>query len=377
MTVNLIELTQDQRQRRRFRRQASMEKPEPRVELIAGCDIAPEPINWLWPGWLASGKLHVLAGPPGTGKTTVAAALAGTITSGGEWPDQSVSPQGNVLIWSGEDEPADTLVPRLMAAGADLKSVFFVDKIHDQGVERSFDPATDMQPLLAAVRAIGGIRLLIIDPLVSVVQGDSHKNAEVRRGLQPLVTLAGEMGCAVLGITHFSKGTGGKDPVERISGSIAFGALARIVYVTAKLPDDELCAGGRIFCRSKSNIGPDEGGFRYELRQIELESHPDIKASRVQWGSPVSGSARELLTRAEETQTNAQVRADMPQDLWLFDYLTHQPQPATRCMEEALAAGFSKKQIRDARERLRVVSSKAGFDGGWTWSLPEGTFSLE
>jgi putative DNA primase/helicase len=374
MTVNLIELTHDQRQRRRFRRHGALENSEPRVELIAGCDIAPEPINWLWPGWLASGKLHVLAGPPGTGKTTVAAALAGTITSGGEWPDQSASPQGNVLIWSGEDEPADTLVPRLMAAGADLKAVFFVDKTHEQGVERSFDPATDMQPLLAAVRAIGGIRLLIIDPIVSVVQGDSHKNAEVRRGLQPLVTLASEMGCAILGVTHFSKGTGGKDPVERISGSIAFGALARIVFVTAKLPDDEMGSGVRIFCRSKSNIGPDEGGFRYELRQVELDSHPDIKASRVQWGDPVSGSARELLARAEETQTHAQIRGDMPQDVWLFDYLTHQAQSATQCMEEALAAGFTKKQIRDARERLRVTSTKRGYAGGWYWSLPEGTF---
>jgi putative DNA primase/helicase len=262
-----------------------------------------------------------------------------------------------------------------MAAGEDLKSAFFLDKIHDQSVKRSFDPATDMQPLMAAVRAIGGIRLLIIDPIVSVVQGDSHKNAEVWRGLQPLVTLASGMGCTILGITHFSKGKGGKDPVERISGSIAFGALARIVYVTAKLPDDEFGVGGRILCRSKSNIGPDEGGFRYELRQIELESHPDIKASRVQWGSPVSGSAREFLTRAEETHTNARVRADLPQDLWLFDYLTHQPQPATRCMEEALAAGFSKKQIRNARERLKVASSKKGYREGWFWSLPEGTFS--
>jgi hypothetical protein len=92
MTINLIEVTQDQWQRRRFRRHAAMEKSEPRVELIAGCDIPPEPINWIWPGWLASGKLHVLVGPPVTGNTTVAATLAGKITLGVEWPDQSASP---------------------------------------------------------------------------------------------------------------------------------------------------------------------------------------------------------------------------------------------------------------------------------------------
>ena len=218
---------------------------------------------------------------------------------------------------------------------------------------------------MAAVKAIGGIRLFIIDPIVSEVQADSHKNAEVRRGLQPLVTLASEMGSTILGISHFSKGTGGKDPFDRISGSIAFGALARIVYVTAKVPDDEMGPGGRIFCQSKSNIGPDEGG-RYEIRQVELDSHPDIKASRVKWGDPVSGSARELLTRAEETQTNAQTRADLPQDVWLMNYLTHQAQPAARCMEEALAAGFSKKKIPDARERLKVASTKKRIKGGWS-----------
>ena len=91
----------------------------------------------------------------------------------------------------------------------------------------------------------------------------------------------------------------------------------------------------------------------------------------------MDGTAREILRLAEESQVQGSIREDMPQDKWLFDYLTLRAQPATQCMDEALAAGFSKKQIRDARERLRVVSSKTGFDGGWTWSLPEGTFSHE
>jgi putative DNA primase/helicase len=228
-----------------------------------------------------------------------------------------------------------------------------------------------------AIQKIGGIRLLVIDPIVSAVQGDSHKNAEVRRGLQPLVQFGNETGCAILGITHFSKGTGGKDPVERISGSIAFGALARIVYVTAKLPRDDQQGGGRIICRSKSNIGPDEGGFRYDLSQSDLDEHPDISASRVIWGKSMDGTARDILSLADESPVRGTIREDMPQDRWLFDFLTHKAAPATQCMLEALAAGFSKKQIRDARERLRVVSSKTGFDGGWTWSLPEGTFSHE
>lgn len=96
------------------------------VELLNGASIRPEPIRWLWPGWLAAGKFHVLAGAPGTGKTSIALALAATITTGGRWPDGALAASGNVLIWSGEDDPCDTLVPRLIASAADMKRVFFV-----------------------------------------------------------------------------------------------------------------------------------------------------------------------------------------------------------------------------------------------------------
>jgi RecA-family ATPase len=265
MTVKVIELNHDQKRHRAHRRKIAPLRPSTQVELLSADTIHPEPIQWLWEGWMASGKLHILAGPPGTGKTTVATAFAAILSKGGIWPDGTSAPSGNVLIWSGEDDPKDTLVPRLIASGGDLTRVFFVGDVVDHGMKRCFDPAIHMEPLMEAIQQIGGIRLLVIDPIVSVVQGDSHKNVEVRRGLQPLVQFGNEIGCAVLGITHFSKGTGGKDPVERISGSIAFGALARIVYVTAKLSkEDQQQGGSRIICRSKSNIGPDEGGYRYD-----------------------------------------------------------------------------------------------------------------
>ena len=211
--------------------------PTPRVILRAACDVEPQPVDWLWPGWLAAGKLHLIGGAPGTGKTTVAIGLTAIVSKGGRWPDGSRARTGSVVIWSGEDDDADTLNPRLRAAGADTSRVRTVGRVVDDDDDDEsypFDPSRDLDALRDALRELPDVRLLVIDPVVSAVSGDSHKNAEVRRGLQPLVDLAGELGCAVLGITHFSKGTSGRDPLERITGSLAFGALARVVLVTAK-----------------------------------------------------------------------------------------------------------------------------------------------
>jgi putative DNA primase/helicase len=102
---------------------------------------------------------------------------------------------------------------------------------------------------------------LIVDPVVSAVSGDGNSNTEVRRALQPIVDLAARLDCATLGISHFTKGSDGRDVVERVTGSLAFGAAARIVLAAAKLKGDDERTAGRIVARAKSNIGPDSGGF--------------------------------------------------------------------------------------------------------------------
>ncbi|MEO8629599.1 MAG: AAA family ATPase [Betaproteobacteria bacterium] len=341
------------------------------VSLVRASEVKTVPIAWLWNGYLAAGKMHVLGGVPGTGKTTIAMFVAATVSTGGRWPDGSLCTVGNVVIWSGEDDPADTLIPRLLLAGADLSRVYFITAVLAGQQLRSFDPATDMEPLQRKIAEIGDVRLLIVDPIVSAIAGDSHKNAEVRRGLQPLADLATAISCAVLGITHFSKGTGGRDPVERLTGSVAFGALARVVWVSAKhqreVEDGRIM---RILIRAKSNIGQDDGGFEYEVQQAELKSHPGVFASYVLWGAALEGSARELLVRADAVDDAPAGDALAEAVQFLSELLTDGAAPVNIIKAEANSAGHSWTTIRRAKNELGIKPRKSSMPGGWEWALP-------
>ncbi len=341
--------------------------PHDGVMLTCGDTLTPEPVRWLWPGWLALGKLAILAGAPGTGKTTAALSMAATVTTGTHWPDGTRALLGDVLVWSGEDDAADTLLPRLLAAGADKSRVYFIGNVRAAGEVRPFDPATDMPALLLAAKKLPALRLILVDPVVSAVAGDSHKNTEVRRGLQPLVDFAAEAGAALLGITHFSKGGQGSDPASRVVGSIAFTAVARVVLVAAKVKDDE---GNerRILARSKSNLGPDDGGFAYSLEPCE--PLPGIHTTRCVFGEAVAGSARDLLAEPEPDASASDtsdavglLRDELTADCWT---------PAKAAQKAVAAQGFSTKQVWSASKKLGVVRKRGGFAGDWYWRLPGG-----
>jgi hypothetical protein len=342
------------------------------VELIDAASVRVEPFRWLWPDWLARGKLHVLAGAPGTGKTTIALHLAACVSAGRALPSGYRPERGNILIWSGEDDPADTIVPRLLAAGADLSRIKFVGDVREAGQRFPFDPARDVAKLAAAAATVGDVALLIVDPLVSAVAGDSHKNAEVRRGLAPLVELAAKLGAALIGITHYSKGTQGRDPLERVTGSVAFGALARVVFGTVRQEQEEGQPRTMMLARAKSNIGPDGGGFGYTFDQVELPGHPGLTASRITWGAAVEGTARELLTEVEpDTGHGTDAVA------FLRDLLSIGARSAKDIYSEAEGAGYSRDQMKRAKLRIGVLTVKRGMDSGWEWRLPEPEGSAE
>lgn len=172
----------------------------------------------------------------------------------------------------------------------------------------------------------------------------------------------------MLGITHFSKGTAGRDPVERVTGSIAFAALARMVLVAAKVKAE---AGDneprRVLLRAKSNVGPDDGGFAYALELVEV-AH-EVEGQRVRWLEALDGTARELLAEAEadgagDDEGGARDCAD-----WLRELLAAGPVSAREVKRCADEAGYAWRKVQRAMRKAGADSRRGGFGKPAEWFL--------
>jgi putative DNA primase/helicase len=252
-----------------------------------------------------------------------------------------------------------------MAVGANLDRCGVISgAIDENGSRCPFDAARDMDRLRDAIDQIGGVSLLVIDPIVTAVTGDMHKANDVRRSLQAIVDFAAEMNCAVIGITHFAKGTAGKNSAERVIGSQAFAALARMVLVAAKEEDSQ----NRVFTRAKSNNSADTGGFGYTIEAIMLPG--GIEATRIVWGESLEGSSRSILSEieGEANEESGQLGAAKQ---FLINTLRNGPTPSKELLEHAREGfGVSAVTLRRAQKELGIVATKATFAGGWNWSLP-------
>jgi putative DNA primase/helicase len=238
-------------------------------------------------------------------------------------------------------------------------------KIAEAFAARPFDPAKDMTVLAQKVKEMGGVDLLVIDPFVAAVPAskNSHNNAETRSGLQPVKDFAEEAGVAVVGVTHFSKGSAGQDPIERVTGSLAFGAVPRIIMAAARSQAD---GPPRIFVRAKTSIGVDGGGFGYDLQPGPIShEHPDIITTRVVWMDPLEGTARELLEVAEQVDAKP-TKLDQAKAL-LQDMLAKHERKQTEVVEEAARQGISLRTLKEAKKQAEVKSDKRGAD--WFWRL--------
>ena len=338
-----------------------------RAILIKGCDVQIREIEWVWEDWLPTGKLTILAGAGGSGKTSLVLSLAATISSGGSFPDGSLtSRRGNVIIWSSEDEPEDVLVPRLIAMGADLNRIYFISGKQDGYERKPFNLSSDMKILSDTVsKIVEGVSLLVIDPIVGAIEKDINKANDVRNGLQPLLEFAHKNTCAIIGISHLGKGTQGKDATERILGSQAFSALARMVWIAIRNRE----TGEGFLIRSKSNISSTDGGIKFEIELDELEN--GIKVSKIIWRDMIHGEANEVLYQVENFKRDQKNSGVVLEDVknFLRNLLHDGPMLAVKVQELAELEGFSRITIFRASKELQIRKYKQDMKGGWIWNM--------
>ena len=269
-------------------------------------DWEPKPVEWIWPGWLARGKLTILGGNAGTGKSTLTQAIAAIVTKGEVWPDSPKSPedavrraeQGYFIGWDGEDDLSDTTGPRFLACGGD-REYYLPLGAEDGGEPRPFNPRDDIPKVREAAKEYGSkLSVLSISPLVALRQSQvKDDNTGVRQDLRPLVELAEELNVAVIGIHHLSKGTQGRDPLERLTGSLAFGAVSRGAMIAVMSGDQSKAR----LVRVKNSLGIAGGGIDYTIEPHEITNNKGekIATSRIRWGKPIAGSAESLIAEID------------------------------------------------------------------------------
>lgn len=340
-------------------------EPERRAIITRLADVAPERVSWLWPGRLPLGKVAVLDGSPGLGKSTVTLDLAARVSRGHAMPDGTWSalagPAGVVLL-SAEDGPADTIRPRLEAAGADCERIALLT-VADQHGAGLFTLPDDLPLLREAVNDLAA-RLVVVDPLMAFLAGatNSYRDQDMRRALAPLAQLADDTGAAVLVVRHFNKGAS-TDPLMRGGGSIGIVGAARAGLLVAPHPDDgDDPNGRRVLAVYKSNLAALPLALVYQLEDT------GSGVARVAWEpEPFSISASDLLGAPVADEPRGAMDAAKS---FLQDVLANGPKPARFVTDEATAAGISKRTLARARKTLGIQASKAGMHGGWLWSLP-------
>ncbi len=335
--------------------------PGHRSVLLRVADVEPENIRWLWRGRIALGKLSLLVGDPGLGKSFVTLDMAARLSTGSPWPDGAMAPRGSVLILSAEDDPADTIRPRLDALDADPSRIHILQAVRDSSgsgavVERM--PRLNDLPVLAeAIERVGDVKLLIIDPIAAYLGSDvdSHKNSDIRALLAPLAAIAGRYGIAIVGVSHLNKSQGGA--IYRTMGSLAFTAAARAVWCVTKDPQDE---HRRLVLPIKNNIGPDQGGLAYQIED-------DRGQARIVWErDPVHANVNDILASTPVTEDRTE-RGEAAE--WLRGLLADGSLSAKDVERQAKQAGFSWATIRRAKDVLGIKPAKTRFDGGWEWTL--------
>lgn len=342
-------------------------------------EIPVEKLKPLWPGKFWLGKVTIVAGLMGVGKSTLLFDVAARVTTAAPWPDDSGNaPLGDVVILSTEDGAADTIRPRLEVMKADISRVHIL-----QGVEildaktkrtgrRLFSLRQHIDLLDQKLSELKNVRLVVIDPITGVFQGaDTHKTADVREVLAMVNIVVERHQAAFVGISHPNKAEG-SSAAYRITGSLAFTAAPRSAFIVGRSKDQKT-PDRVVFAELKNNLAVQQHSLAF---RVIGKKHPiagDVAA--IEWLGPADETPDEILDPSRGSRLRGVQEKTKTAVAWLKELLTNGPVPAARVIQAAGEARISRRQLKRAEEALKVTKAPAGRGGAWVWSLPPSPFN--
>jgi AAA domain len=328
------------------------------TELLSS--VTPQAVSWLWSGRIPLGKLTLLEGDPGLGKSTLALDLAARVSCGRAMPDDTpgLGAPAGIVVLTAEDGLADTVAPRLEAARADRHRVVALCGVRVDDTERPPTLPEDLPGLHAAIDQVAA-RFVIIDPLVAFLGStvDSHLDQDVRRALHPLAQLAEERDVAILALRHLTKG-GGPQAIYRGGGSIGIVGAARSALLVARDPEDD---GARVLASVKCNLAPEPASLTFRLESTAGG------VARIAWGGSSPHRADALVAAPADESERSSIDDAIA---FLREELSAAPRKTRELEREARRLGISERTLNRGRARLGVRPQKIG--GEWWASLPSG-----
>ena len=343
-----------------------------KLERVNAADIQARPVRWLWRHRFARGKLNIIAGDPGLGKSLLTADVAARVSTGRAWPDDNIealSQPGRVLWLQAEDDNEDTIVPRLIAHDADRGMIDFLGPIKDRESGNVLPFTLEHLGVLEhEMRQTDDLRLVIIDPLSAYCGDgrDTHRDASVRGLLAPLRDLAEKYQVAVVGVTHLNKNEATKKAIARVTGSLAFVAAARVAWLLAKDPENEK---DRLLLPLKTNVAPNVGGLRFHIERAMVEgADPCDGVPQVCWHPGIIETSADDALASESRDPDEKSALDAAIE-FLGGTLDAGPVPQKDVQKLASQNGISPATLRRARAKLGIKSRKDGFGAAapWLW----------
>lgn len=329
-------------------------RDEPNLKLINMEQVEVEKIDWLLYPFIPFGKVTIVQGDPGEGKTTMVLQIIAKLTKG-----EAVLPSGsdepaleektmdlepvNVIYQTAEDGLGDTIKPRLLSAGADCSRVMVIDD-NDKAL-------TMMDARLEEAIIKTKARLVVLDPIQGFLGAavDMHRANEIRPLMKRVAVLAEKYHCAIILIGHMNKNSNGKSSYRGL-GSIDFQAAARSVLIVGRIKDEPEI---RVVCHVKSSLAPEGKSIAFRLD----------KDTGFEWIGEYDISADDLLSGDNRGQKIHEAKE------FLKEILVSGSVAQTKVAEEAESRGIKKKTLWNAKKELEIESVKIG--NQWFWMLPE------